>query len=182
MNPLEEPRAVESPQYHAGFENRLALTLTGFVICAIGWWWIGSATDTYTEDTYSAAVPALEISLILAGPALCCALLALSWGRRWPLMTWVGLSVVAVVLVMVPWHPRKRFRNELRFILMSSLTKEEVRQRMSPYREIPSTVTEANGNGSLFFRWNEAGEAPGGMGEVRFVNGRSAGTHFYRGE
>ena len=126
-------------------------------------------------DTNVGAAMALPFSAALSLPALLSALLS---RKRAVAYGYVLASVFALLLIATPWHPKKRFQNDL----FGMVGREEVavaqaKARMAKYFEVEGVD---NAGGSLFYRWDRPGDRiEDGVGEVRIRNGKVSGAELH---
>lgn len=129
--------------------------------------------------------------LLVCAPLVGAALLLLRRERqRWMTVTGVAAAVVAIVLLVAPWHPRKRFARTLD-ALAPGMTVAAVQDRMQPYLRGAGPKWEqvagwsdpsepgASFDGTLIWRWNDRDwQYDSDFGEVTFVRGRVAAAAF----
>ncbi len=132
-------------------------------------------------DVFAAGNPGVLLMFgLVSGPAL---VLAGAMRERWMTWSYGAMWLVAIVLFMTPWHPRKRFANDLRSIT-TGMTLEQVRSCLERYQlRVDSdgpNLRHGGGDRELDYAWTSDGGYDADIGCVTLEAGRVLRVEFLR--
>jgi len=113
--------------------------------------------------------------------------------RRWMKATYFAVAGVVLLLVIVPWHPRKRFVSDLNSVT-PGMTIDQVESVMGGYMkgvgkkwivpdgpapsEHPPADERPQVTGTMTYRWSDDGNYDSDWAQVTFENGRVVSVEF----
>jgi hypothetical protein len=168
-----------------------------FAVFLVPFVWFALEFDVFAAGNGPAQARAFQIGLAFAASAPA---LAVVWvcRRRWMTNTYVATCAVLLVLVFVPWHPRKRFVWDLHSV-EPGMTVDEVEGVMGRYMKgagkkwavpgvseasvvapaYPAGDERAHATGTMTYRWNDSdGAYDSDWGQVTFADGRVVNVQF----
>lgn len=145
----------------------------------------------FAVDLFAAgAAPWWASACVLLVLATSLALLARGVQRRWARLATVGVVALAVVVALLPWHPRKRFVATLHRV-QPGMTVAEADAVMADYHfgagakwqspdaRAPGGLSDDGRDGTLLYRWNDRnGAYDSDWGVVTIAAGRVVRVEF----